>query len=465
MRIPLSRLTLALMTTGAVPAALAAPTNELAAMQAQIDALKQAYDARIQALEAQLQVAQRGASAAAAAPQAEAPPAAVTPVAAPSVAASANGFNPQVAVILSGTYSALQRDPGTWQMGGFQPTGGEVGPGARGFNLGESEMTLSANIDPWFFGSLTMAVSPENEISAEEAFVQTRALPAGLQVKAGRFFSGVGYLNEQHAHTWDFVDAPLAYQAFFGGQFKQEGVQARWLAPTEQFLELTAELGKGADFPGTDRNRNGAGSVVLAAHTGGDVGDSHSWRAGVSWLRHEAQDREWTTIDLTGNEVTNAFTGRSQLWVLDGVWKWAPYGNATRTHFKLQGEYFRRRETGDVTYDTTDVSGNGSPLAGYRSAQSGWYLQGVYQFAPSWRVGLRHDRLDSGSVRYGSNGLYLADSTYNPQRNSLMVDWSLSEFSRWRLQVSDDRAREGVKDKQLFLQYQMSLGAHGAHSY
>jgi hypothetical protein len=326
-------------------------------------------------------------------------------------------------------------------------------------------VTLSANIDPWFFGALTLAVSPENEIAAEEAFIQTTALPDGLKLKVGRFYAGLGYLNEQHAHTWDFVDAPLAYQAFLGGQYKQEGVQARWLAPTEQFLEFNAELGKGASFPGTDRNRNGAGSVVLATHTGGDVGDSHSWRAGLSWMRSQAQDRSWDTTDLAGQTVSNAFTGSSQLWVLDGVWKWAPNGNATRTSFKLQGEYVRRRETGDVAYDTADVSGAGSPLSAYRSVQSGWYLQGIYQFMPGWRVGLRHDQLDSGSVNYFANAAYLANADASPRRNSLMLDWSLSEFSRWRIQLSDDRSRDGITDRQLFLQYQMSLGAHGAHSY
>ena len=32
----------------------------------------------------------------------------------------------------------------------------------------------------------------------------------------------IGYLNEQHAHAWDFSDAPLAYKAFFGGQAASE---------------------------------------------------------------------------------------------------------------------------------------------------------------------------------------------------------------------------------------------------
>jgi hypothetical protein len=34
-----------------------------------------------------------------------------------------------------------------------------------------------------------------------------------------------------------------------------------------------------------------------------------------------------------------------------------------------------------------------------------------------------------------------------------------------RLQFAQDRARQGRIDNQLILQYQMSLGAHGAHGY
>ena len=46
-----------------------------------------------------------------------------------------------------------------------------------------------------------------------------------------------------------------------------------------------------------------------------------------------------------------------------------------------------------------------------------------------------------------------------------MLDFNPSEFSRMRLQFARDNARQGASDNQLFLQYQMSLGAHGAHSY
>ena len=166
-----------------------------------------------------------------------------------------------------------------------------------------------------------------------------------------------------------------------------------------------------------------------------------------------------------------SFTGRSRIWAVDGVWKWAPNGNAKITNVQLQGEYFRRQELGDVTYDTANLTGAGDTTDAYRSAQSGWYLQGVWQFMPQWRVGLRHDRLSSGSLRLG-DGIAthyaeheMAEPGYNPKRTSLMLDWSPSEFQRWRIQLNSDQARQGVKDTQFYLQYQMSLGAHGAHTF
>ncbi len=155
--------------------------------------------------------------------------------------------------MLAGSYADTSRDPGDWRIAGFMPNGGEIGPGERSFSLGESEMTLAASVDPYFTGQLTVAITGEDEIEVEEAFFRTLALPAGLMAKGGRFFSGFGYLNEVHAHAWDFADQPLVYQAFFGNQRSQDGVQLKWLAPTDLFVELGAETGNGDAFPGTRR--------------------------------------------------------------------------------------------------------------------------------------------------------------------------------------------------------------------
>ncbi len=448
----------------------AADDKDLAAIRAEIQAMKASYEARLEALEQRLQEAQAAvaqaqnaaqpAPASAAATAATAAPASVAAPVAPGPAATgANAFNPAISMVLGGSFTNLSKDPGEFRFQGFVPPDGEIGPGSRSFNLGESELTISSNIDPNFAGQATFAITGENEVEVEEAYVRTRALGNGLNIKAGRFMSGIGYLNSQHSHTWDFVDAPFAYQVFFGGQYKPDGIQARWLAPLDTFLEFGVEAASGRNFPGNDRNKNGVGASTVFAHAGGDIGDSASWRAGLSYLRTRAAEREF---DEAGMPV--AFSGRSQVLVADAVWKWAPNGNPTRQNLKLQGEWLQRRESGSLA--AMDESG------GYRSRQSGWYLQGVYQFAPNWRIGLRHDRLSAGSTRIGlvDEGALSAEdfpslAAYNPRRSSVMVDYSPTEFSRLRLQFARDASRPEATDNQLSLQYIMSLGAHAAHNF
>src|SRR5262245_35437849 len=341
-----------------------------------------------------------------------------------------SAFNPEISLILQGTAASLSQDPATYQISGFAPTGGEVAPPRRGFGLAESELTFAGNIDPYFRGQLGTALTPEDEVEVEEAFFQTIALGRGFTLKGGRFLSGIGYQNEIHQHAWDFQDPPLAYKAFLGGRFNDDGVQVRWLAPTDMFLEFGAEAGAGRGFPGSDPNKNGAGAWTLFAHAGGDI-----WRAGLSYLEASPRDRPL--------DDTSTFSGDSRLWIADLVAKW--------TDFKVQGEYFRRRETGDLNV-------GGAFADAYSSTQSGWYAQAVYRIAPQWRAGYRYDRLDHGTVSSGG-------VDHDPTRNKLMVDWSPTEFSRLRLQLAQDKSRVGVTDDQILLQYIFSLGAHGAHRF
>src|SRR5919202_7080186 len=121
-----------------------------------------------------------------------------------------NALNPGVSVILNGVYANLSRDPATYRINGFVPTMGDVAPPTRGFSLGESELAFMANIDHMFRGTLIASISPDNDsIGVEEGYIQTLALPRGFTVKAGRFFSAIGYQNKIHAHAWDFPDSPL----------------------------------------------------------------------------------------------------------------------------------------------------------------------------------------------------------------------------------------------------------------
>ena len=450
----------------------AATDADLAEIRDQIRQLKDSYEARIQALEQRLKAAEAKSAAApvAAAPVA-APPVAAVPAPEPLVAANApaaptggiSAFNPAISAVLQGTYANLSKDPNKYALAGFAPSG-DIVPAPRSFSIAESELALSASVDDKFYGNLIFSLTPENTVSVEEAYGAYTAAPWGIAPKFGRFLSSIGYLNDQHQHAWDFYDAPLVYQAFLGGQYQNNGLQVKWVAPTDLFVELGAEIGSGESYPGNSRNKNGTGNGNAYVHVGGDIDASSSWRAGLSYLQTAAKDREYSQLDTGGNDAQLDFTGKSKIAIADFVWKWSPNGNAQERSFKLQGEYFWRRENGDLTYDADGALGL-TQTAGYRSDQSGFYVQGVYQFMPAWRVGVRYDWLNPGSVEYGSNGAYFGNTSFNPQRTALMLDWTPSEFSRFRVQFQQAKLRPDFTDNEIFVQYILTLGAHGAHNF
>lgn len=440
---------LATALAAAVPAHADAGLERL---RAELNEMKSTYEARIQALEARLQAAET--RAAASAPQARDPSASGE-----AAALAGNRFNPELSLILQGGY-AHRKDQPARPISGFLSDGT---PGGRGFSIDHSELVLAASIDPYFHGYFNVALN-DDSVEVEEAWFQTLALGAGMSVKGGRFRSGIGYQNALHPHAWDFATNSLMYQALFGEGYGNDGLQLRWVAPTGLFTELGAEIGRGASFPGTDRNRNGIGSYALFGHVGGDVGDSHSWRGGVSYLSTRAVDRSGRLDDFAGTGVDTVFTGDSTTWLADFVWKWAPLGNAAVSNFKLAAELFRREEDGSLDCEADGRCGAGNP-GRYRATQYGGYVQGVYQFMPHWRAGYRHDLLDPGARDFGGANASLPRSDYRPRRHALMVDYAPSEFARLRLQYTKDEASEGQDENQWYLQYLYSLGTHGAHAF
>jgi hypothetical protein len=425
---------------------------DLDALRAELKQLKESYETRIQTLEARLQKAETQTTDAAIRTETTAP--------------AGNRFNPDISLILQGRYAHLD-DIEHRPISGFMPAGHDHGA-ARGFSLDHTELVMSASVDPYFRGYFNLALADE-EVEIEEAWFQTTALGNGFSLKGGRFLSGLGYQNEQHPHAWDFADNSLMYRALFGEAYGNDGVQLKWVAPTELFLEFGAEAGRGAGFPGTDRNANGAGSTTLFGHLGGDVGVAHSWRAGLSYLQARASERDGELEDLNDVEAETLFSGKNKTWVADFVWKWAPGGNASERNFKFATEVFRRSERGSLLCEDNLADGGAcdgiTSDGAYRARQSGFYAQGVYQFMPRWRTGYRYDRLDAGSVDFGANSAFLPMTDYKPTRHSLMLDYSPSEFSRLRLQVSKDESMESVSENQWFVQYVHSLGAHGAHKF
>jgi len=375
----------------------------------------------------------------------------------PAWAANNTSFNPAISLILDGLYTDYENDPANYSIPGFMLSD-EAGLADAGFSLGESELVMSSNIDSHFFGRATLSIASENGdtvVALEEAYAQTLDAPAGMVIKFGRFYSNLGYLNRHHSHTWDFADAPLPYRALLGNGIADDGIQLSYVMPTELYIELSGELLSGNAFPAGGNTNGGIGARMFALKLGDDIGDSHSWQLGLSrWTANNIAQRS----DASGAAF---FDGNSDIDAFDFVYKWAPNGNPVETNFKFIVEYLERSESGDIT----DIGS--SATSSYNGEQSGWYAQAIYQFMQHWSVGLRRDELNSSND--GSNSTVLTTaglvgSDHKPIRNSAMLQWKPSEFSRIRLQYNDDQSAIET-NRAIMLQYTFSLGSHGAHSF
>jgi len=402
---------------------------------------------------------------------------------------SGSAYNPAISVIPDGVYYNDDRDGGVGEiMEGADGFGaGHVheegehshshgGTPERGFSLREAEVAFSGAVDPYFEVWAIFAVG-DGGVEVEEGYFQTRKLLPGLQLRAGKFYSGFGYINKQHPHQWDFVDGALPYDLLLGGSINDAGAQLTWLPNLPFYTQLgfealqgenerfSAQLGR-EESPFFDEE---AGPRLFTGwlKVSPNLGYSHAVQIGASYAfstnHQELVAHEHVGEEHEGEEghVDEAFQGDARVFGLDVVWRYDSPRQYGSRDFALQAEYLRRVK------DLSLVGAGEEPAGGEtrRSTQDGFYAQAVYGFAPRFTVGLRYDvagmtnRLESGGATetFDDSRRVSANLTFNP-----------TEFSRLRVQYTrGDFAQGGAREKynQLYVQFQMSLGVHGAHRF
>lgn len=376
--------------------------------------------------------------------------------------------NPNISAVLDGYYQSGER---------------AMSERAEGFGLGETELAISANIDDMFYGKVTAVLAShdgDTELELEEAFIQTMALPEGLSVRAGRFLSDIGYLNNQHLHTDAFADRPAAYRAFLGGHYFDDGLRVSLVAPTDIYWNLGLEVFQGDKMHAADahgeRDFSDLGVYTAFTKLGGDIGVDSSWQLGLAYLSNdngkligEEEDHDHVDKghDHGGHDHSAQYTGENT-YIADFVYKWAPKGNYKYQHLTVSGEYFRVADifgVEELDHDHADEGDHDHDMLGEganNDYHEGWYVSGVYQLNPNWSTGLRYGQVDT----FEAHGDHL-----DPQKlkeTEISLAWHHSHFSTVRLQYTHQQGTnfDGFEDDNIItLQYVMTLGAHGAHQF
>ena len=306
----------------------------------------------------------------------------------------------------------------------------------------------------------------ETAVELEEAFVTTQSLPAGLQLKAGHFFTEFGRLNQQHPHAWSFVSQPVINSRLLGPDgMRGPGARLSWLTPAPWYSELFAgvQQSSGETMPSFFGTSDG-GAIGGHPNLGGRIKSPDDVLTTARWLNSIPLTKQ-STLNLgasyaagpngSGAGMRTGITG------LDAYLKWQGAASAKGFPFVAwQSEWMRRRyDAGAFTDDA------GVDVAQETLTDSGWYSQVTWGFRPGWTVGGRLDRASgSRSLALSRGSDPLRDSR---TRLSAALTWLPSEFSELRFEYDYDRA-QFLPDRDahaLWIQWKFTLGAHGAHQF
>jgi hypothetical protein len=361
--------------------------------------------------------------------------------------------NPYISLVLDTYYYNSSLSNGELQSSGI-PGFTTIGlDREHGFNLREVELFMFAPVDPYFNLYANLPIDT-NGITVEEAFAVTTDLPAGFQIKGGRFKSNFSRLDAQHPHAWDFFDIALPYRAFLGdeGLGGENGVQFTYLPPFPVYTLLGAEILQGENDLLFGKNaRSGPHAFTFFVKNSLDIEDSTLYYGpyvlfGQTKNNNIAPDAE--------------VRGHSTLAGMEAVWKWKP---STTQSVIVQSEYMYLLQNGNL--QALDASGNlTGTIDSLQRRQDGFYIQALYQWY-RWRVGARYDMLGLFSDTFKQAGIS-QNLGNTPWRATASLEFNPSEFTRIRLQYTHDRSgRDGRSNDEGILQFLFGIGAHAAHTF
>jgi hypothetical protein len=209
------------------------------------------------------------------------------------------------------------------------------------------------------------------------------------------------------------------------------------------------------EYPGLVEDTPGPRLFTSFVKISPNLGYSNTLQVGGSFGRSRSH-QESVTPDVGAGVLdgTAWFTGADVVWRYDSP---RQYGERD---LKVQGEY---------VYTSNVLAPVAVPDFGEtRSSRDGLYAQAVYGIAQRWTLG---GRFDGSGFRNERQAL---DGTFNEAaitRSAVALTFNPTEFSRLRVQYNYNRVPRPGSDAdkagvhQVYVQFQMSLGVHGAHTF
>lgn len=334
---------------------------------------------------------------------------------------SLSAYNPAMGMALDFTYNHTNNKPN--------------------LNFRAAEVNIEAPIDPFLKG-WAILVGSQGGVEAEEAALQTTALPLNLTVTGGRMFASFGRLAHFHNHELPVIERPRSLDTFIGGEPQADGVEASYLFPTPFYLNAIAGAynkigGENARAVNATARSLDSFTYLGRLSSYADIGDDHNLELGVS--------AAWTPKRFVMSNSTGIETRKNTWRSLGGV-------DFTYRYQPAQGGLYK----GAVW--ATEVMVNNErrfdpatnlPTDRVRAFSGFSYIQ--LKLSRRWRPGVMVDLTEDLDAARALTRTYTG-----------FLTWDITEFQRLRLSYSKtaDNLPAGLGSHTIGLQWTGVLGHH-----
>ena len=300
-----------------------------------------------------------------------------------------------------------------------------------------AEIMFYAPIDHLFSGTLSAAAHEENGVTVfelHELFLESNKILPATRIKAGRFFLGVGRLNQIHQHDWPFIRAPKVHQNFFAKEAVfDSGVEVGHLLPVNFYLDFSWGITSGYRYghAHTAGAKPQTPTHYLRLETFKSFSSTEGIKLGLNYLGR--RDQKNNKFRIAGFDLT-------------GKWR-----EGRQIKYMLQSEFWYR---------------NQEDLRGDIREQVGAYIFNRTDLSHTLSLGLRLDGYNDLSKRNSLTGKKINNIEY---ACALELTFKPSEFSTIRPGISHSFMREEgktiEKDTRIEMQLVFILGTHPAHDF
>ena len=360
-------------------------------------------------------------------PPASAPPTTSSPsnsTQSARTAASTSFFNPAISAV--GLFEARTSNDKTNQFN-------------NQFSVREVEIALQAAVDPYSRYDIFLTAGNGDSVSVEEAYGTIFNLPLGFQAKAGKFKAAFGRSNQLHTHAFPQIDRPEVINLFLGEEgLSGPGLSLSTILPMPWYSEVFLEAFSSDDNPNLFSSEISQKPIYnISWRNLFDLREDLTLEAGVSGAFGKTDSDQLKDTKLAGAHLSLKYKPLRQLGQFAITWESEYLTETQRVPLSLLGSPY----------------GNGTRTE--NRCANGWYSYLDVQADRNWFFGLRYDwthlPIDPSKVEYG----------WTPY-----LGYRFSEFSSLRLQYKNlQRSWESVPLQEVFLQWNIVMGPHGAHKY